>query len=222
MKSTKKSTTMVMLFYLLMALLILSTGCIQRGRHNREEAKNIPQDSVRTNAIDSLTKVVNSEPKKEKTSVGAGALSLFEAANLIYQQMDDDSSLNVAVESYTEAIKIDPEFKEAYFNRGIVKHDLKDYKGALTDFTKVIELDPEDTAAYCYRGILKNILKNYNGAIDDFNKALRLNPGFADAYLYRGMANIKMGQKENGCLDLRKALELGSEVASEAIKKYCQ
>jgi tetratricopeptide (TPR) repeat protein len=222
MKSMKKSTTIVIVFYLLTALLLVSAGCIQRGKENKEEAKSVLKDSIGTNAIDSLIKVVDSEPKEEKTYEGPGALTLFEAGNLIYQWMDDDSSLNVAMESYTEAIKINPKFKEAYFNRGLVKHDLRDYSGAMADFNKAIELGFEDVKAYCFRGMIKDKLKNYNGALADFNKALELDPRFAEAYYNRGITKIKLGQKESGCSDLRKALELGSTEASEAIKKYCQ
>ncbi|MCX6328377.1 MAG: tetratricopeptide repeat protein [Bacteroidia bacterium] len=222
MKSMKKSTTKVIAFYLLTVLFMVSEGCIQRGKENKEEAKSMPQDSIRTEAVASPVQAVNSEPKEEKTNEGPGALTFFTTGNMIYQYMDDDSSLNAALECYSEAIKIDPEFKEAYFNRGLVKHDLKNYKGAIADFTKAIELDPYDTAAYCFRGMSKNKLKTYNEAITDFNRALELNPNFEEAYFNRGIALIKLGKKEDGCLDLKKALELGSDEASEMIDKYCK
>lgn len=223
MKSRGKSTTKVIAFYLLMVLFAVSAGCIQRGKENKGEAKSMPQDSVRTEAVASpVQPVISEEPKEKKTNMGPGALTMFTTGNMIYQYMDDDSSLNVALECYSEAIKIDPEFKEAYFNRGLVKHDLRQYKGAIADFTKAIELDPYDTAAYCFRGILKNDLKNYTEAITDFNRALQLNPDFEEAYFNRGIALIKLGQKENGCQDFKKALELGWTEASEAIEKYCK
>jgi tetratricopeptide (TPR) repeat protein len=222
MKSTKKSTAKVIAFYLLAVLFMVSEGCIQRGKENRMEAKSMPQDSIRTDVFASPVQPVNSEPKEEKTYDGPGALTMFTTGNMIYQYMDDDSSLNVALECYSEAIKIEPKFKEAYFNRGLVKHDLKHYKGAIADFTKAIELDPYDTAAYCFRGISKNKIKTYNEAITDFNRALELDPNFEEAYFNRGIAMIKLGKKEDGCLDLKKALELGSDEASETIAKYCK
>jgi ABC-type Fe3+-citrate transport system substrate-binding protein len=42
-KSMKKSTIIVMVFYLLTALLMVSAGCGQREKENKEEAKSVLQ-----------------------------------------------------------------------------------------------------------------------------------------------------------------------------------
>ena len=42
-----------------------------------------------------------------------------------------------AIADYTKAIEIDPNYADAYNNRGIAKDELKDYKGAIADYTKL-------------------------------------------------------------------------------------
>jgi len=110
---------------------------------------------------------------------------------------------------------------EDYFNSGIAKHNLKDYKGAIQNFNKAIEIAPNFTEAYNSRGNAKNQLKDYSGAIQDYNKAIELNPNYAVAYFSRGIAKILSGQKNNGCLDLSKAGELGFALAYNAIRVHC-
>ena len=124
-----------------------------------------------------------------------------------------------SIANYTKAIELDPNFSDAYYNRGISKDDLEDYYGAISDYTKTIELDPNDAGAYVNRGVSKRKLKNYHGAIADQTKAIELDPNFADAYTNRGVAKYDAGL--NGCPDLMKAKELGGYVHPEAMKTIC-
>ena len=42
-----------------------------------------------------------------------------------------------AIAAYTQAIKLNPNFAEAYHNRGIIlTGQLKDYRGAIADFNR--------------------------------------------------------------------------------------
>lgn len=73
----------------------------------------------------------------------------------------------------------------AYYNRGLSKYKLKDYKGAIEDYTKAIELNPNDSNIYLVRSLDKSRLKDYKGAIEDCNKAIELNPNDTHAYSIR-------------------------------------
>ena len=63
-----------------------------------------------------------------------------------------------AIANYTKAIKIDPNYADAYINRGLAKDNLEDYYGAIADYNKAIELDPNDAVAYYNRGVVKEII----------------------------------------------------------------
>ncbi|MDA9030143.1 tetratricopeptide repeat protein, partial [Flavobacteriaceae bacterium] len=74
----------------------------------------------------------------------------------------------------SKAIELNPNYADAYYNRGESKISLKDYKEAINDFNKVIELDPLSADAYYNRGISKYYTNDLNGACEDAKKSRSL------------------------------------------------
>ena len=62
-----------------------------------------------------------------------------------------------AIKDYDKAIELDPDYSDAYNNRGLAKYYLDKYGEAIKDFNKVIELTPNYTNAYYDRGNAKKI-----------------------------------------------------------------
>ena len=56
----------------------------------------------------------------------------------------------------TDAINLNPNFTEAYYNRGLAYANLQNYEQALADFSKAVELNPSLAEAYYYRGNIYN------------------------------------------------------------------
>jgi tetratricopeptide (TPR) repeat protein len=110
---------------------------------------------------------------------------------------------NEAIDDYTKAIKLKPDYPEAFYSRG----NLKDNYGAIAEFIKVIEFKPNYANAYYYRGNSKAKLKDYNGAIGDYTNAIELKPDYLDAYLNRASSKKTLGNPF--CSDYKKACELG-------------
>src|SRR5215204_1440714 len=55
---------------------------------------------------------------------------------------DTKRDYDEAIREYTKAIELNPQFAEAYYNRGIAYSDKKEYDAAIQDYTKAIELNP--------------------------------------------------------------------------------
>ena len=49
-----------------------------------------------------------------------------------------------AIADFTEAIRLDPKYAEAYCNRGCAYRNKGDYDKAIADFTEAIRLNPKD------------------------------------------------------------------------------
>jgi len=85
-----------------------------------------------------------------------------------------------AINDYNKAIELNPKHSKAYYNRGLAKGELKDYRGAIQDFNKAIELNPNYAKAYYNRGIAKILLGQEDNGCLDLSKAGEL--GYAEAY----------------------------------------
>lgn len=120
---------------------------------------------------------------------------------------------------YDEAIRLNPEAAEAYFNRGKAK---RQSPSAIADFDEAIRCDPNFADAYFYRGCLKDYLAQSESvraarhdarrsAIADFGEAIRLDLGFREllhAYYRRGLAKYDLDRYEDAITDLDEALRL--------------
>jgi len=98
----------------------------------------------------------------------------------------------VAVRDFSEAIKLDSGFVEAYENRGVAKYYLNDYSGAIEDFNKALELSPYDYETYGRRGWSWFGMKKYDEALSDFTKALNGVTDEAKYYLIRGQTKYHL------------------------------
>jgi len=78
-----------------------------------------------------------------------------------------------AVDHFTRAIELDPQFAEAYLQRGILYwREIQNYHRAARDLTRVLELAPERTEALFNRAIAYQLRGDFDRAIDDFQKFL--------------------------------------------------
>jgi len=109
---------------------------------------------------------------------------------------------------YNAAISQTPNNTLLYNNRGYVKLNLGDFRGAIDDFTKAIELGPNFAISYYNRGNVYEMLSELEMAINDYNKAIELNPYFADAYFNRGNAYRAKGDIEMAIKDYDSAIRL--------------
>ncbi|MGD1841748.1 MAG: tetratricopeptide repeat protein [Thermonemataceae bacterium] len=127
-----------------------------------------------------------------------------------------------ALLDYDKAITLNPQFTDAYNNRGEIKRRLqKDYKGAIKDYSKAIQLDGKVAGIYFNRGLAEVALEQHDKALADFTRTIDLAPTVADAYYNRAALYWAKDYKEKACQDWAKAYELGKESSADFVKKYC-
>lgn len=86
----------------------------------------------------------------------------------------DNFRLTAAIEDFSRAIELDPEFVPAYINRCRTIRFF-DPEAAIEDCTQAIALDPYNARAYYYRSLVK-VSINDSTAGADLQRALRLDP----------------------------------------------
>jgi tetratricopeptide (TPR) repeat protein len=116
-----------------------------------------------------------------------------------------------AISDFTEAIRLDPNYALAYFNRGKAYIHQGSFDKAVSDFTQAIRLDPNYALAYFNRGKAYTY-QNYqiadDNAMSDFTEAIRLDPNFALAYFHRGEVYSNRGNHYKAISDYTEAIRL--------------
>ena len=163
-------------------------------------------------------------------------ISLFLSINLIAQNSGLNKkvdSLMLVMKSYSNEIEnleknelIEYVLTRAYKNRGYVKIELEDYRGAISDFNQASKVNIGNWRiweevlfgrAYC-----KDKIGDYEGAIKEYEKVFIHNPKNINAHINIGLLKIQTGRKNEGCLNISKAGELGDKDAYRLISEYCK
>lgn len=93
-----------------------------------------------------------------------------------------------AIDKYTQAIDIDPEFIAAYLKRCEAYNQLGNYQGILEDCYQIITINPAIIKAIYYQGRARYRLGFTQGAINSYSEVIRQNSHHAQAYYYRAIA----------------------------------
>jgi tetratricopeptide (TPR) repeat protein len=96
-----------------------------------------------------------------------------------------------AIDDYTKAIELRPDYAEAYNDRGFAYYLKGDYPRAIADYTRAIELRPDYPKAWNNRGVAY-MAGGYGSAksVPDFDRAIALKPDFRYAYINRANARL--------------------------------
>ena len=109
-----------------------------------------------------------------------------------------------AIQDYTQAIMLNPNYAVAYDNRGLAYKSEGDYDRAIHDYTQAIMLNPGYAMAYGNRGAAYHAKGDYDRAILDYTQAITLDPGYAMAYGNRGAAYYAKGAYDRAIKTIRK------------------
>jgi len=131
---------------------------------------------------------------------------------------DRAANLLKAIAAFDQAIRVDPEYALAYYNRGDVYRDKGEDDKAIADYDHAIRVEPKFAFAYNNRGNVYQAEGDYDKAIADYDHAirldpLRLDPKYAFAYYKRGDLYLDKGDYDKAIVDYDHAIRLEPEFA---------
>lgn len=115
-----------------------------------------------------------------------------------------------AMAHFNRALQIWPDYGDAYLNRAVAEHDVRQPAAALADLDRALDLDPDSTRAYNERGQI--FLENGDApkAIAEFSRSLRVTPT-VEGHYQRGQAYEKVGDHQKAIADFDAAIVESSE-----------
>jgi tetratricopeptide (TPR) repeat protein len=114
--------------------------------------------------------------------------------------------------AYNEAIRLKPDYIEAFNVRGFARFRNGDREGALQDYGEAIRLKPDYSEAFNNRGIVRRSKGDLEGAMKDYTDAIRLGPDDASTYKNRAIVLAMKSMNEAAIADYQKYLDLGGGV----------
>ena len=146
----------------------------------------------------------------EETDSELAARAWFSVGYLVFLEKLD---LEMAINAYDKALRLNPDLVGAYYNRGVVKMPLGQWEAALADFDAAIARNPDYAQAYYSRGVVKEALGQREAAFADYNAAIARNPDDAQAYYNRGVVRMPLGQYEAALADFDAAIARNPDYA---------
>jgi uncharacterized membrane protein YjgN (DUF898 family)/Flp pilus assembly protein TadD len=162
----------------------------------------------------SKAKAEGQAPERPTAKPSGESDTIFNRAWFVGSQ----GNLREAENLYTQAIAIDSKDAEAYYNRGLIRLQTRQYDLSVKDFTTALELDPKFYEAYCNRGNAHYRAGRSDLAISDYGMAMQLKPDDGDLFFNRGMVLLNMGREDEAKTDLKEAARMGQENAAAVLK----
>jgi tetratricopeptide (TPR) repeat protein len=129
-----------------------------------ELKKNISSSS--SNIAKQIWTLWSTHPTDQKLT------SMLDEGSILVQ----DQKLNRAIKVFTEVIKMDPSWAEAWNKRATVYYMIGEFQKSQNDIDKVLELEERHFGALAGQGMVNIQLKNYEKAIMSYQKAQEIYP----------------------------------------------
>ena len=115
---------------------------------------------------------------------------------------------DLAIEDYSIAVSLRPDYGRSYYNRAITYASAGSYELAIKDYDTAIGLKPDNASAFNNRALAHEKLDRHDLAIDDLSQAIRLSPDLAYAYFNRSRNYQAMDDLPRAIDDAQAAVSL--------------
>jgi tetratricopeptide (TPR) repeat protein len=167
-------------------------------------------------AIEEFDRAVNANPQDPRYLTSRANCRMRELSNSSANAKVEAESTEiiVAINDLTDAIKADPNYAAAYFERGSIKSRLvragKAYQDSvLNDYDRAVELEPGNTEFLAARAqFLLYDAKDEKRGLEDLELLLKLEPEVSEHLVERGLFFAKMGRLQRAIDDFSGALKL--------------
>ena len=130
-------------------------------------------------------------------------------ATLMLITEDRDSALTL----YNKAIDLKSDNFIHFLNRGNLRYDNKNYRGAIADYNKAISLEPQNEQALFNRALIMIEVGDYNQSLQDLDQILSINPTMDEAIYERALVCHRLGRLNEAIEGLSSIIEKYEEFA---------
>ena len=159
-----KNILAIILLFFSTSILTANERDVQLDKLFTELKKNISSSSP--GIVQQIWILWSTHPTDQKLT------SMLDEGSILVQ----DQKLNKAIKVFTEVIKMDPSWAEAWNKRATVYYMIGEFQKSQNDIDKVLELEERHFGALAGQGLVNIQLKNYEKAILSYKKAQEIYP----------------------------------------------
>jgi hypothetical protein len=178
----------------------------------------VPPPSVPAVKDDATTTVASLADDPTIKSLTAKLIDNPDDAGALYRRGQVYASKGaylLAVNDFTESIRLNPKDVEAYNNRCWARTVIGDLQSALRDCNEALRLRPNFVDALDSRGLVNLKSGQTKNAIADFDAALKINPRLTSSLYGRGLAKQRNGSISEGEVDIANAKAMDPNIVKE-------
>ncbi len=132
----------------------------------------------------------------------------------------NDGAWEEAINSFTQSIRLRPNFVKAYIGRGDVYLGLKQYAEAIADFGQAIYLQPDKAKEAYYKRGLAHLKQGQNEqALADLQEAITIDPQYLEAYLALGNSYFKLKSYEQAITNYSQLINLDASFGNALYRR---
>jgi len=158
------------------------------------------------------------------SAVESGDLSSNDQAHALNDRgnaYNTQGDFDRAIASYDDAIRLAPDYPEAYYDRATAYDGKGDYDRAILDYGREIALQPSGADAFLSRGQDFALEGKYSEAIRDYDQAGTVDPEYGDVAAWaKGQALFNLGRFPEASAEFERYLQVKPDYVFGALWLY--
>jgi tetratricopeptide (TPR) repeat protein len=119
-----------------------------------------------------------------------------------------------SVAALTAALKLNPEYSEALYRRGIVWYYVDEPGLAVVDLTQAAQIATDDARPSMWLGLVHAKTGDYHAAVMHYGAAIERDSRFTSAYENRGLAYLQLAQLDKAIRDFDEVIRIDPKSAA--------
>ena len=190
-------------------------------------AQQLFDEEKYSEAIDKWKKVLNFDPENKTAKDGIKKAEEVNKKQILFSRAELTEGVNYfniaysfhekgdyvkAIENYDKAIELNPNYEQAWNNKGWSLSTIGRHEEAIPCYDKAIEIDPNFALAWDSKGWSLGALERHEEAIVCCDKAIEIDPNYTKAWNRKGWNLGRLGRHEEAIPCYDKALEIDPTV----------
>ncbi len=172
--------------------------------------KEAPRDQV-----ESIVNLFNKGQKDQAIHEINTLLNLYPLSPLLFNISGafykSRGQYETAIQKFMQAIKLNPSYAEAHFNKGIVLRDLNHTSEAIKSYQNAVNIKKDYPEAHNNLANVYFHLKSFGPSIEHYELAIKYNPSFAEAYKNLGIVYRAIERYDKAGENFDKALSINPD-----------